>query len=52
MQKLLIWEIDPDNADEVTSEVVLDALTKLGASVSETEKGNIYGAAKALSMDV
>ena len=52
MQELLIWEIDPDNAEEVTPEVVLDALTKLGVFVNETEKRNIYGAATALSMDV
>lgn len=52
MQELLMWKIDPDNADEVTPEVVLDALTKLGAYVNKTDKGNIHGAAKALSLDV
>jgi hypothetical protein len=52
MQELLIWEIDPDSAEEVTPEVVLDALTKLSTFINKTDKGNIHGAAKALRLDL
>jgi hypothetical protein len=52
VQKLVIWDIDPDHAEEVTPEVVLDALEKLAVYVNKTDNDNFHGAAKALSMDV